>query len=231
MATKEIQLASDKLPAHLQRMEESRGNENVKTDSMAIPRLKLIQKASHEVDPNHADYVDGIKIGDFYNGLTQDNYGSELYAINVHFKSEYVVWKKREFGSGFGGNFDTMADAQEAVSNIAQQQGTNPEHYDINPTHNHVLLIKDSKTGELSKPVVFNLDRSKLRVSRAWNSQLQMKGGDRFAGLWQLKSVGTQNKNGDSFMILDVAFTGWAHEEDYKRAEELYTEIEQAGSI
>ncbi len=231
MATKEIQLASDKLPAHLKGIEEGRGNENVEINSMAIPRLKLIQKASHEVDPHHTDYRDDIKIGDFYNDLTQDNYGNELYAINVHFKSEYVVWKKREFGAGFGGNFDTMADAQEAISNITQQQGTSPDHYDINPTHNHVLLIKDSKTGELSKPVVFNLDRSKLRVSKSWNSQLQMKGGDRFAGLWQLKSVSTQNKKGDTFMILDVAFTGWAHEEDYKRAEELYTEIEQAGSM
>ena len=44
MATKEIQLASDKLPAHLKGIEEGRGNENVETDSMAIPRLKLIQK-------------------------------------------------------------------------------------------------------------------------------------------------------------------------------------------
>ena len=32
-------------------------------------------------------------------------------------------------------------------------------------------------------------------------------------------------------MNLEVSFTGWAHEEDYKRAEKLYTEIEQAGSI
>tara|TARA_R100001086_G_scaffold247568_1_gene182164 strand:- start:586 stop:1281 length:696 start_codon:yes stop_codon:yes gene_type:complete len=231
MATKEIQLANDKLPAHLQGMEESRGNENVEMDSMAMPRLKLIQKASNEVDPNHTDYMDGIKIGDFYNNLTQENYGNTFYAINVHFKNEYVAWKKMEKGGGLVGSFTTIPDAQEAVNNAAEKDGTNPEHYDINQTHTHVLLIKDGKTGELSSPILFDFASSKLRVSKTWNSQLQMKGGDRFAGLWQLKSIGTANRQGQSFMNLEVSFTGWAHEEDYKRAEKLYTEIEQAGSI
>jgi hypothetical protein len=49
-----------------------------------------------------------------------------------------------------------------------------------------------------------------------------MKGGDRFAGLWKIKSVAVENRMGNAFMNLDVEFVGWAQEEDYKVAEKLY---------
>jgi hypothetical protein len=63
---------------------------------------------------------------------------------------------------------------------------------------------------------------SKLRVSKAWNSQIGMKGGDRFAGLWKVSGVPTENKMGKAFMNCEVSFVGWAQEEDYKAAEGLY---------
>ena len=63
---------------------------------------------------------------------------------------------------------------------------------------------------------------SKLRVSRSWNSQIQTKGGDRFASLWKMRSVQTANKAGQKFMNLAVDFEGWATEEDYIEAKKLY---------
>ena len=58
------------------------------------------------------------------------------------------------------------------------------EDYDINETHAHIILVKDPETGELERsPAIMDFASSKLRVSKAWNSQIGMKGGDRFAGL------------------------------------------------
>ena len=60
---------------------------------------------------------------------------------------------------------------------------------------------------------------SKLRISRNWNSQIGMKGGDRFAGLWKLKSQAVENRMGNAFMNLDVEFVGWSQEDDYKNVD------------
>ena len=43
----------------------------------------------------------------------------------------------------------------------------------------------DPSTGELGIPFIMDFASSKLRVSRSWNSQIQTKGGDRFASLWK----------------------------------------------
>ena len=216
--TDKLVASVDKLPAHLKSIDGAgRGNENV-GQNVQIPRIKLLQKMSNEVDKHHAAYVEGCEPGHLVNTLTQHNYGNDLYCISLHFKTEFVVWRQLEAGGGYGGAFNSMAEAQEYV-----ESQDKPSEYDINETHAHVILIKDPVTGELERsPAIMDFASSKLRVSKAWNSQIGMKGGDRFAGLWKVSGVPTENKMGKAFMNCDVSFVGWAQEEDYKVAESLY---------
>ena len=128
------------------------------------------------------------------------------------------MWRDLEKGGGFGGDFATRAEAQAYVD-----QQENPSEWDINETHSHVLLLKDPDTGEVSPhPVIMNMASSKLRVSKAWNTQIGMKGGDRFASLWKISSVSTENKAGQAFLNLDIKSAGWCLEEDYLLAEKIY---------
>jgi hypothetical protein len=211
-----VALVSDKVPAHVQQGS-GRGNENV-GQHVTIPRVKLLQKMSDEVDKYNSNYIQGAEPGHFLNSLTGHNYGEELYVISLLFKNEYVVWRNRDAGGGLLGSFGSIEEAQSAIA--AQDK---PQDYDITDTHSHVLLIKDPTTGELeSTPVIMDFASSKLRISRGWNSQIGMKGGDRFSGLWKLKSVSVTNKAGAQFMNLEVEWVGWTQEEDYKVAEALY---------
>ena len=211
-----VALVSDKVPAHVAGGT-GRGNENV-GNAVTIPRVKLLQKMSDEVDKYNANYIKGAEPGHFMNSLTGHNYGEEPYVISLTFKNEFVVWRKREAGGGLLGSFSSVAEAQDAID--AQEK---PQDYDITDTHTHVLLIKNPETGELEpSPVIMDFSSSKLRISRSWNSQIGMKGGDRFSGLWKLASVSVTNKAGAQFMNLDVEWVGWAQEEDYKVAEALY---------
>jgi len=223
MSSTALALAEDKMPAHLQKVEGvGRGNENVGSH-LAIPRVKLLQKMSDEVDKHSPGYVKGAEAGDFINTLTNNIYGEEMYVLSITFKNEFVVWRKREAGGGFLGNYPSHAEAQAAVDETDK-----PEDYDITETHSHLLLIKDPKTGELeASPAIMDFASSKLRISRNWNSQIGMKGGDRFAGLWKLKSQAVENRMGNAFMNLDVEFVGWAQEEDYRVAESLYEQHAQ----
>ena len=211
--------SNDALPAHLQLVENGigRGNENVGAN-VAIPRIKLLQKMSNEVDKHHANYVAGCEPGHFVNTLTGQNYGSEIYAISLTFKTEFVVWRQLEAGGGYLGAFPSQAAAQAKVD-----EQDKPVDYDINETHAHVILLKNPETGALDRtPCIMDFASSKLRVSKNWNSQIGMQGGDRFAGLWKVAGVSTENKMGKAFMNLDVSWVGWAMEGDYKSAETLY---------
>lgn len=216
--TDNLVASTDTLPAHLKAVEGSgRGNENV-GQNVQIPRIKLLQKMSNEVDKHHAAYVEGAEPGQLLNTLNNHNYGNDLYCISLTFKLEWVVWRDIEAGGGYGGAFDTHAEAQAFID-----QQDKPAEWDINETHAHVLLVKDPETGELERsPAIMDFASSKLRVSKAWNSQIGMKGGDRFAGLWKVSGVPTENKMGKAFMNCEVSFVGWAQEADYKVAEALY---------
>jgi hypothetical protein len=216
--TTDLVASTDSLPAHLQVVDGvGRGNEHV-GQHVQIPRIKLAQKMSNEVDIHHTSYIKDAEPGHFVNTLSNHNYGNEVYALSLTFTVEFVVWRDMSKGGGYLGAFKTQAEAQEVVD--AQDS---PDDYDINETHAHVILIKNPQTGELERsPAIMDFASSKLRVSKAWNSQIAMRGGDRFAGLWKLTGVPTANKMGKQFHNLEVAFVGWAQEADYKAAEELY---------
>ena len=210
--------STDTLPAHLQAANGmGRGNENV-GNNVQIPRVKLLQKMSNEVDKHHASYVTGCEPGHLVNTLTNHNYGNDLYCISIHFNIDYVVWRQLEAGGGYGGAFVSHAEA-EAYVNTQDK----PSDWDILETHAHVILIKNPETGELERsPAIMDFASSKLRVSKAWNSQIGMRGGDRFAALWKVSGVSTENKMGKAFMNCEVSFVGWAQEDDYKAAEGFY---------
>jgi hypothetical protein len=216
--------STDTLPAHLQAVEGvGRGNENV-GNAVQIPRIKLLQKMSNEVDKHHAAFVEGCEPGNFVNTVTGENYGNDIYALSITFKTEYVVWRQLDAGGGYLGAFPTLGEANERV---AEQD--KPDEYDINETHSHVLLLKNPETGALDRaPSVMDFASSKLRVSKAWNAQIGMKGGDRFACLWKISGVPTENKMGKAFMNCEVSFVGFAQEADYKAAETMYEQFQDS---
>lgn len=210
---------NDAMPDYM-RKDGGRGNEDVKVSDLTMPRIKLLQKMSDEVDRHHANYVKDAKDGDFLNSVTGEIYGDTLYVIPIKFKEEFTAWRDREKGGGLLGSFPTEEAARAAVAAAER-----PEEFKIVQGHAHILLVKDPKTGALSKPANMDFTSSKLRVSRQWNTNINMRGGDRFTGLWKLTSVAAKAKNGAQFMNLEATFVGWATEEDYKTAERYYEQF------
>jgi hypothetical protein len=211
-----VALVSNTVPAHV--LEGTGlGNENV-GQHVTIPRVKLLQKMSDEVDKYNSKYIKGAEPGHFLNSITNQNYGESLYVISLLFKNEYVVWRNREAGGGILGSFRSAEEAQNAIS--AQDK---PQDYTITDTHSHILLIKNPETGELDRtPVIMDFSSSKMRISRNWNTMIGLKGGNRFSGLWKLQSVSVTNKAGAQFMNLEVDWVGWATAEDYDYAKKVY---------
>ena len=115
MENQEIALVSDKVPAHVKNSA-GLGNEEVSTEHLQTPRVKLLQQLNNEVDENHSEYIDGAKPGHFINNVTKENYGTDLFVLNVRFTEDFVVWKKREFGGGLIGTFDSLQQATDFMT-------------------------------------------------------------------------------------------------------------------
>ena len=214
----DISIVTSTMPAHVKNGN-NLGNENIASEHLSTPRLKQLQQLSNEVDEQHSEYIEGAKVGDFINTVTKENYGKELFLVNVHFKEEYVVWVKREHGGGLVGTYPTK---QEAIA-FLEDSGAKVEDHEITQTQTHTLLKVDEKTGNISEiPFLFDCASSKLRVSREWNTQIMRLGGDRFASLWKLSSVATTNKANQKFMNIAVSNVGWLQEEAYLTAKSFY---------
>jgi hypothetical protein len=212
---------TDVVPAHLQ-TEAPLGNENVTSGDLAVPRLNLLQAISEEIRT-----VEGAKAGLIYNTVTGELYET-VNLINLFFLKDYAIFKKRKLGGGLEGNFPSAAEAQAHLASLSH-----PDDYDIVDTDKHYCLLLDEK-GQPSSPVLIYMSGSKLKVSKNWNADIQLKGRntDRFAGVWNLSSVTETNKRNEAYENFDVEFMGWAGEELYAAAKQAYqgfaTEIRQA---
>lgn len=217
--SKDISIVATELPAHVKKGGSGLGNENISSEHMMVPRVKQLQQLSNEVDENHSEYIDGSKPGDFINTVTRENYGKEVYVVNVHFKEDYIVWVKREKGGGLVGSFPTQAEAIEAL----ESQGKVVEDHEITQTQTHQLLKMDEKTGKIADiPFLFDCASSKLRVSREWNTQIARKGGDRFSSLWKMASVQTANRAGQKFWNISCSDVGYVKDDVYEAVKAFY---------
>ena len=167
----DISIVTSTMPAHLKKGT-NLGNENISSEHLSTPRLKQLQQLSNEVDENHSEYIEGAKVGDFINTVTKEDYGKELYLVNVHYKEEFVVWKQLEKGGVLVGTFPTQ---NEALQHL-EAEGLKVEDYDINRTQTHTLLKVDEKTGDVSDiPFLFDCSISKLIYSSSINSSFICK--------------------------------------------------------
>jgi len=220
----EVALTASGMPDHVKKGA-GLGNELITPAHLQTPRVKQLQQLSNEVDENHSEYIEGAKPGDFINTVTRENYGKDIYVVNVRFTEEYVVWKKREKGGGLVGSFETQAEALRSLEN----QGLNVDDYEITQTQSHLLLRKDADSGELSgTPFIFDCTSSKLRVSREWNTQIAQLGGDRFSALWKMTSAQTANRAGQKFYNIAVSNQGWVTDEDYAFAKGVFQAVSKS---
>ena len=58
-----------------------KGAENVERTDIIMPRLALASKQTPQVDENHEKYIEGLKPGMFFNTITREVFGAELYVV------------------------------------------------------------------------------------------------------------------------------------------------------
>ena len=217
---------NEAMPAHLAGVG-AIGNENIGADTLATPRLYLLQALSDQVVKGNPNYVAGAQSGMFLNSISNELY-DELWAANLFMTRLYNVNKKRIFGQKeWKGTFPSV---EAAVAKLTAD-GCNVADYDIVDTHIHTLAIVDPVSGNILTPVQYSMKGTALRESRAWNSNIVTHGPSvpRFSSIWKMTSKLNTNNKG-SWYTPQFSFAGWSPEPMYAELNTLFQGLRPQGA-
>ncbi len=195
-----------------------RGNENVEMGDVVIPRIELVQALSKCLKESDPQYIEGIKQGELYNTVTRENYGPAVRVVPVLFKKEWLAWRDQDLGGGFAGAHATADLCQNAID-----EQEKPDEWEATETAQQLVLVvkKDGTTEE----AVVSMNKTKLKVSKQWNSLIRLNGNDRFSRIYVLHSVDETNSKNQDFKNYGVYAMGFPPVDVYKKAEALYLAI------
>lgn len=197
------------IPDHIAAlMGSSAGFENVGSEDIVMPRLELVQGLSKCRQKDDPTYIKGSNEGDFYNNVTRELYGNEVVIVPVAFKKEYLLWRDLAKGGGFAGAYSSEIDA-----NSERSRQDNPDEWEAILTHQHFCLVENPDTGQWDG-VVLSMARSKLKISKRWNSLISFnstisgKNLPRWAKTYRLRGITDKNANNQAFQNIDASSTG-----------------------
>ena len=210
------------------------GFENVKTTSLALPILKLLQNGSGEAQKRNQNYVDGAEPGMLLNTVTKKLYDGAkgVSVIPCHYKLEYQEWA--DFGTGSNRPENIYADDSEILSKTTKD-GSGKDRLDngnyILTVGQHYVLIVD---GDSIEQALVSMSSSQGKISRGWNSMMlsitfEGKNGpynpSSFSHSYKLTSVLNSGK-GNQWYGYNVTKIGPVKNEAlYERAKKFYTSL------
>ena len=209
------------------------GFENVKTSSLALPILKLLQNGSGEAQKRNQNYVEGAEPGMFLNTVTKKTYdgANGIEVIPCHYKLEFQEWADFGTGSGRPENiFDANSDILSKTKNEMGKDRLDNGNY-ILTVGQHYVLICD---GISTENALISMSSSQGKISRKWNSMMMsitLDGKDgpytppSFSHKYKLTSVLNSGK-GNQWYGFNVTKVGPVEESAlYERAKKFYTSL------
>jgi hypothetical protein len=206
-----VEGVSDQMPEWLQKG--NAGSEDVSAKDMILPRVDVLQALSPQIKKSDAAYIPGAEQGQIFNTVTGELYGSSVTFIPVMFRKEWVLWKLRKAGGGFIGAYHNEQEANTALGTMQ-----NPVDFEVVESHQHFVLLLTSHGPE---EAVFSMTKSKLKVSRALNTLIQIAGVDRFAKAYRIDAVEESSDKGE-YWGLKAHPAGFVTKELYERGKGLY---------
>ncbi len=209
--SKEVANTSNNVPAYI-KQDSARGNENVTNDDLQLPRLDVLQALSPQINKKKDQYIEGAEAGMLFNTLTGELYGDSVNITPVSFVKRFLVWvdRKQDNEGGLRGVFDTMEEAEKAISGDPEES-----KLEIVPTAEHLVLFDDGTE------VILSMAKSKAKVSRKFNSLVRLNGGDRFSRRYKVTTVDDKGALGE-FQNIAISNDGYPAEDVYFKAEALY---------
>lgn len=219
----QLELAGNEVPEWL-KQGGARGAENVGTDDMIIPRIELVQALSPARNKKDAAYIEGAEEGMLFNNVTRELYGESVTVVPVYYTKQFLIWKDRKQGgggsNGFRGAFATRELAEAEITKLGE------DGLEVSDTAQHFVLVR---SGEGWTEAVISMAKSKIKVSKRWNSLIRLTNADSFARAYKLSAVTETNARNESYYNYGISSLGYVSKDIYDRAEKLYETIRAGG--
>tara|TARA_R110000737_G_scaffold30833_2_gene49333 strand:- start:3427 stop:4218 length:792 start_codon:yes stop_codon:yes gene_type:complete len=215
------------------------GLENVTSEDLAIPFMRIIQAMSPQVNARDGKHIKDCAQGDIFNTVDNSLYKGDkgVTVVPVAYKRTYLEWLPERKGLA---NVHESSEILKSVSRNDKGQDYLENGNILSTTANHYVLVIDGKGG--FSQAIIALSGSQLKKSKKWNSimaglKIKTKDGNvftppTFSHKYILTSVVEQNDQG-SWYGWDVALAGQLAAEDsfiYSAAKQFSHNV-NAGAI
>ena len=215
-------------------------NDELDSNSYAIPRIAVLEKMSPEVDPDGGEHIEGAKAGLLYNKVMGELYES-IKVIPVKRRRVYLEWTPHDQGGGFVAEH-TVAEGEA----LMKQCTRNDNNVDITPNgtelHNvlEFYVLYSADDGASFDPAIISMSRTRMAEGKKWNMRIDSfsRGGQKISPHAQVYEVttGRREKNGHVsylFKVGPAAFLPEAVENDadvFAQAQAFLASIDSGGT-
>ncbi len=206
------------------------GKENIGREDMEVPRLKLMQGTSKELEA----YSD-LRPGQFFHPAAEHIFEGEFIGVPIFMDKQYILWRPRDAGGGilaratdgvhwspYDTSFKTRLDKKDGgvevewtTAKTVQQSGLaewgtmNPDDPNSPPaaTLMYTFLLAFPEQPELI-PAALTFQRSSIKMGRKLMTKLKTVRTPLFGTAFRFCSISDQNGKGDKFYNIDTAGAG-----------------------
>tara|TARA_R100001163_G_C5060620_1_gene197442 strand:+ start:1628 stop:2404 length:777 start_codon:yes stop_codon:yes gene_type:complete len=182
------------------------GLENVTSEDLAIPFLRITQAQSPQVNSRDGKYIKDCEQGDIFNTVDDTLYKGDkgVVVVPVAYKRNYLEWMPERKGLAA---VHESSEILKEVNRSERGQDYLPNGNLLSTTANHYVLVLDEQGGFNQAIIAFG--GSQLKKSKKWNSimsglKIRTKDGNvftppTFSHKYKLTSVVEQNDQGSWF--------------------------------
>jgi len=177
------------------------GLENITTEDMQIPFIRIIQALSPQLQKDDPLYIKGAEQGDIFNTVTQEIYKADegVTVVPAFFEKKFLEFTLRSSGGGFVRELSpddkdiTMTTREGSIEML-------PSGNELVRAHQH-LVIAQSSNGTFA-PSVLDMKKTQLKVSRRWNTlknSIRLPSGKImpiYGTVWNLTTILEKNDQG-----------------------------------
>lgn len=142
-----------------------RGLQNVTGADLLIPRLTILQALSPQVNPRHANHIEGAKPGDICDVSTQELFEAPLPVLPVLFDKKWIEWAPRASGKGLVAIHDTDVILQHTTKNDKGQHFTKDGN-SVDLTMQFYIL----NLAAFGRRSFVPMSRTNIKVAKQWVS-------------------------------------------------------------
>lgn len=243
--------AMAEIPAHM-RGDIDMGKENISQQDMDIPRLKLIQGLSKELQ-----LYDDLRPGHFFHTATETIFDEPFRVVPIYFDRQYILWRPLEDGGGIlarasdgvhwspsRGEFTVKLDRKDGghqvtwklaptiqESGLANWGTLNPNDTNSPPAatlmYNFLLAFPDYPD---LMPAVLTFQRSSIKIGRKFMTKLKTVRTPLFGSVFELSSVDDHNSANQDFKNISMVGAGLVTDPVmYENYKSLYQSLSKTG--